>query len=342
MTKQTLQKFINWLKGKDYSIIGPVETDKQILIKQILKPQELDLSGRLPLHSFKKYFIPPLDILFQYKNKRFRPDLAAKKQVLIGMSIFDLKAILLYNHVFEKDPYYQARLRNNLIIGQTKMPPSYIRTFRLWKEEYEEDVLEHLQFDIFLGKQKKKTKKTEFRIFTGSQKGQRILNKFGYKNYEHIQFAGPIKEEGIDSQIIEVKNRMEKYANPKLWKELGEICLECGKCSIICPTCFCFNMGDRPNLENKKGARVRCWTTCFYDEFSEIAGGHKFLATTAERIYNWYWHKFVRILDEYSFPGCVGCGRCSMVCPAGIDICKVLSAIKGRKKGEPEVCDLLR
>ncbi len=341
MTKIQLQKFIKWLQKEGYSVIGPVKTSKQILIKEILKPQELDLSGRLPLYSFKKYFIPSCEILFKYKDRQFESEFALKKQALVGISIFDLKAVLLYDHVFEKDPYYQARLRNTLIIGQVKMPLLTARTFQVWQEKYEEDVLEHLQFDIFLGQQKKKTKGMEFRIFTGSQKGQRVLSEFGYKNYEHIQFAGPIKEEGIDPQVLEVKIKMSRFFKSALWKKLGKICIECGKCSIVCPTCFCFDMVDCPDLKDGQGIRTRYWASCFYDEFSEVADGHKFLSTTAERIYNWYWHKFVRIPDEYSFPGCTGCSRCSMVCPAGIDICQVLSEIKGKKKGEAEVCEQL-
>ena len=341
MTKLQLRKFINWLGKEGYSIIGPVKESKQISIKGITRPKELDLSNRLPLYSFKKYLIPPKEILFEYAGQQFKSQLVSKKQALFGMSIFDLKALLLYNHVFEKDPYYQARRQNTLIIGQVRMPPPQFPSFQIWQEKYEEDVLEHLQFDIFLGSQRKNGKGINFRIYTGTRIGQEILESFGYKNYEHIQFAGPIKEEGVEPQILEVREKMSKYFNPKIWEKLGKICIECGKCSLVCPTCFCFDMKDEPDLKKSQGVRTRRWTTCFYEDFSEIAGGHKFLATTSEKIHNWYWHKFVRIPDEYSFPGCVGCSRCSMVCPAGIDICKVLSSIRGRKKGEPEVCKIL-
>lgn len=333
MTGFQFQKFIKWLQKRGYSLIGPVKSEGQILIQEISDPKEIDLSGHLPFYSFKKYFIPPHEILFNYKNKRLFSKRTLLKQAIIGMSTFDLKALHLYNHVFEKDPYYQTRMQNTLIIGQTKMPFPSSRVFKIWQEKYEENVLEHLQFDIFLGQQRKNIQ-TKFRIYTGSEEGQSVLEKFGYKNYEHIQFAGPIKEEGIEPRFLKIQMSLrgsgslsKGVAISSFWKKLAEKCIECGKCTIVCPTCFCFDINDRPNLKKDEGNRIRCWSSCFYNEFSRVAGGHKFLGTTQERIYNWYYHKFVRVFDEYGFPGCVGCGRCAMACPAEIEITEVLKQL---------------
>lgn len=339
MTKFQLYKFIKWLQGKGYSVVGPVKEGRRILIREIDEPEELDLSGRLPEYSFKKYFLPSEEVLFEWNQQNrqqnstgsYRPAPFQKKvqgsrmtsRVVFSMSIFDLKALHLYNHVFEKNPYYQARMRNTLTIGQIRVPSPTSQAFQIWEEKYEEDVLEHLQFDIFLGQRKRGTR-TGFKIYTGSEQGQAILEKFGYKNYEYIQFAGPIKEEGIEKRFLDMKERI-KTDNSKLWQSLAKKCIECGKCSIVCPTCFCFDINDQSDLEKEN--RNRCWSSCFYNEFSKVAGDHKFLPDTQSRIYNWYYHKFVRVIDEYGFPGCVGCGRCTKACPAGIEIGKVLAVI---------------
>lgn len=130
-------------------------------------------------------------------------------------------------------------------------------------------------------------------------------------------------------KIVEkYKNKMAK-TNPadKLWQDLGRRCIECGQCTIACPTCFCFRIDDQAGPEAGSGQRKKVWDSCFYAEFSELAGGLKFLKTTAERIHFWYYHKFVRIPEEYDLPGCVGCNRCSEVCPAGIEIKKVLARL---------------
>ncbi|MCX6740971.1 MAG: 4Fe-4S dicluster domain-containing protein, partial [Candidatus Parcubacteria bacterium] len=158
--------------------------------------------------------------------------------------------------------------------------------------------------------------------------GQKLLDDFNYQDYQHIQFAGLIKEEGVDPSIREIYRKL-KAMKPtdKMWQDLGQRCIACGKCTIVCPTCFCFDMEDKI-LDDKKVIRRRCWSSCFYPEFSEIAGQKVFLPTMAEKIYFWYYHKFVRIFEEYSIPGCVGCGRCTKVCPVGIDIQEVLKDIK--------------
>lgn len=165
-------------------------------------------------------------------------------------------------------------------------------------------------------------------MYSGSEDGQKILDEFSYKDYEHIAYAGPIKEEGLDPLMVKYRDALRKNYKKEIWEDdLGARCIECGKCAMVCPTCFCFDIKDQPNLINGGGARKRAWSTCFYNDFSEIAGGHKFLKTTAERIHFWYYHKFVRIPDQFQIPGCVGCGRCAKVCSVHINIFKVLTSL---------------
>ncbi|MFH1838631.1 MAG: 4Fe-4S dicluster domain-containing protein [Candidatus Kuenenbacteria bacterium] len=349
MTQIQLQKFIAYLQKQKYSVFGPFEEDGIIKIKSISNPKKFKLLGKLSFYSFKKFFLPPKEILFNFKkNHLIKNKEIIKKQALFGLSVFDLSALMLYNNVFEKDFFYQERRKNILVIGQSIML-SDEKFFQNWEEKYEEDVLEHLRFDIFLGiinhpmslsqicqpflKQKQielKSQKIKYKVFTGSIIGQKILDEFGFKDYEHVQFAGSIKEEGINLEMIKIKEAMQKNYKAEIWKELGKKCIECGKCSLVCPTCFCFDIKDEMVLGENKGQREQCWASCFYQEFSEIANAYKFLNTTAKRIYNWYYHKFVRIPEEYSFSGCVGCGRCIKVCPAGIDIREVLKKIKSK------------
>ncbi len=130
------------------------------------------------------------------------------------------------------------------------------------------------------------------------------------------------KKPALSWRMKRIRKKMQKKFNKKIWDELGKKCIECGQCTTVCPTCFCFRFEDYSSEERKCLA-----DSCFYHDFSEISGGHQFLNNTAKRIYFWYYHKFVRIPEEYNLPGCVECGRCSKACPAGIKIEKVLKEI---------------
>ncbi len=320
MTQSQFLKFVSYLT-KYYQVYASQKVEEKILIKKVNDPKKVILDERLPFFSWKKFFIPKHEKLFDYQktNLLIPKTKSIKKQALLGINFLDLKAVLLYNHIFEKDPYYQKSRQNTLIIGHSFVPKIEDNIF---EEKYEEHILEHLQFDIFLAK----SKEIDFQVFTGSREGQRVLEKFNYKNYRHIQFSGPIKEEGPGKEMLELRNKLKNLYNSKTWKELGKTCLECGKCSIICPTCFCFRIDDQ-SLEKNKGFRQRAWDSCYFPEFSEISGGLKFLENANQRIYFWYYHKFVRIPEEYGFVGCIGCRRCNKVCPVEIDIEKTLKQI---------------
>lgn len=326
MTNSDLKGFADFLLNKKkYIIYAPVKKGGRVLIRQILDSKNFSLAKERPLYPFKEYLLPSKQAVFDFFNeeeKSFKD--TNPRQVLFGVTIFDLKAIALLAQVFEKDSYFQNIISSTILIGQSPVPDD--STFY---EKYEENVLEHIKFDIFL---ESRFDREDFRIFTGSKHGQRLLNEFGVSDFEHIEYAGAVPEEGLSDFHKVTREKIKKSYGSAIWKELGRRCLGCEKCTLVCPTCFCFKIYDEHNIQSSSNSpvrqRFRAWDSCFSSEFSEISGGAKFLKTIQDRIYNWYDHKFVRIPTEYNLPGCVGCGRCSEVCPAGINIKDVIAKIQ--------------
>jgi len=328
MNKKTLNKFVKYLQ-EVYLIYAPVKDGKELYVKTIHRFEEIDFSNQIPINTFKPVLLPKRESLFEIKKgKLVEPKIQYTPECAFLMSVMDLKAVGLFHQVFEKDPYYQKKRQTNLLIGQAFFEGTGFKGHL--RERYEEDILEHIIFDIMLIK----SGKNVWKLFTGSSRGQEVLEDFGYTKYEHIEFAGLIKEEGIDPELERHRKQIVE-ASAKAWDHWGNICTACGKCAVNCPTCFCFNIDDEPSTKEKgSGKRVRSWTTCFYNDFSEVGGGEKFLKTNAQRIQNWYAHKWVRVPREFQIMGCVNCGRCDKVCPVGIkraDVFKWLDQHKQEK-----------
>lgn len=313
MTQEEFLKFIEKL-SKDIEIIAPRDDENVIKIGKIDDIKDIDFSGQMPINTWKSYVLPHRERLFDIsKNKLNEKIDEASVIACIGINILDLKAMTLFEQVFSRDKYFQIKRNNLYLIGYSEHWPSDYKKFKVFSHNFEEDILEHISFDVFFAKRGLKMK-----IYSGSSRGQQLLKLYGVLDYEHIQFAGPVSEKGPDKRMLKIKEKIDQSFNRKMWRELGEICIACGKCSIACPTCFCFDLEDKNNPDDS--GRDRRWGNCFYNNFSKVAGGHKDLDTVKKKIYFWYTHKFLRIPHEYNMPGCVSCGRCSRVCPVGIKI----------------------
>ena len=115
-------------------------------------------------------------------------------------------------------------------------------------------------------------------------------------------------------------------------RELEELCIGCGRCNFVCPTCTCFTMQDIFYKDNPKaGERRRVWASCQVDGYSDIAGGHSFRQSQGERMRFKVLHKISDHKKRFGYHMCVGCGRCENVCPEYISYIECLQKLKEKE-----------
>ncbi len=110
------------------------------------------------------------------------------------------------------------------------------------------------------------------------------------------------------------------------WDQLALRCHGCGACTMVCPTCHCFDLVDEPEGP-EGGSRRRNWDTCQAATFTLHASGHNPRPGQGARYRQRILHKFSIYPARFHELLCTGCGRCSRVCSSGMDMLELLGEI---------------
>jgi ferredoxin len=120
------------------------------------------------------------------------------------------------------------------------------------------------------------------------------------------------------------------------WDDVAEQCLTCGNCTMACPTCFCTTVEDTTDLTGDHAERWERWDSCFDLDFSYLHGGGV-RKSAKSRYRQWLTHKLGTWHDQFGSSGCVGCGRCIVWCPAGIDLTEEVEALRAERDHQEEL-----
>ena len=119
------------------------------------------------------------------------------------------------------------------------------------------------------------------------------------------------------------------------WDDVAARCLTCGNCTMACPTCFCTSPEDTTDLTGDHAERWEHWDSCFDLDFSYLHGGGV-RKSAMSRYRQWLTHKLGTWHDQFGSSGCVGCGRCIVWCPAGIDLTEEVRALRAERDDREE------
>lgn len=174
-----------------------------------------------------------------------------------------------------------------------------------------------------------------FLVDIGSDVGLAMIEQLVWEpaSAYHLQARHKIIQEAIESiqrrisWLENVPALLLKNLEHPLWSEISERCLSCGSCTLVCPTCFCWDANDHVEITLEKTNRTRVWDSCFNPGFSAQSGGNT-RPSTKSRYRQWLTHKFGNWKNQFDTLGCVGCGRCITWCPVGIDVTEEIKAFQ--------------
>jgi len=317
--------------SKGFEVIGPVAKGERFTFERIETPDMLRLDYDTTLLPPKKLFFPPEEQMMRFRvadNEVVDDEVYAAPRVIFGLHPCDINALMLMDNVFlgeYEDPYYRARRESTMLIGVSCTP-----TDECFCNAWGTDEV-HWGFDIFLT-----DLGDRYFISVRSVKGAELLDEFVATRdadesdtvafQQHTRnFKNSFTDDLDTSQLPLLLDA--KFDDP-LWDRLGERCLSCGACSMVCPTCYCFDVTDRLEADGKTGTRVRTWDSCQFTQFAEVAHGQNFRESRASRVKYRYYHKQWGYLSKFERVLCVGCGRCARACLAGISPREVVTALE--------------
>ena len=335
LPKEAIPEWIELLV-KEYRLVGPKSLKDQYVFADMHSANELDLGYRTSILPPKKALLPQYEDLLTFDTQETaQTHQDDQPTVILGMHTCDLHAITLLDRVFTQrftDQHYMTKRENTTIVSIECLKPctehSFCKDMGTWTVPEEFDL--HLT-DIG----------EVYAVDIGSLKGEALLKGFNQMREstpEDRKLASRVLSNKwphftykLETDVTNLPNLLAANYKSPVWEEVGAKCLACGMCTLVCPTCYCFNIQDEVEFTLTSGRRFRVWDSCQLDQFATVAGGHDFRNNRASRQRHRFLRKYRYQAIEPGLVGCVGCGRCGQTCIADITPVGVLNELVQHK-----------
>ncbi len=300
------------------------------------------LRSARPLNSFKSVLLPARELVARYgegEQKDPLQEAADSTVALVGVRGCGCRALAYLDAVMLNEPpesFYRVRRENTIVISVdcAEAAPTCFCDL-LGGNAYPEEL-----FDVNLS-----PVESGYVAAAGSKKGSELLEKnqrlFSEATPAHLEQMRQMRQETAE----QLRQQNREYTFPEdfqedlpqsvegmFWRYELSGCVQCGGCTAVCPTCYCFLLYDG---ERAPGAyeRVRAWDSCQFSGYAVMAGPPGATKPDPRREHmskfqHRFAHKFWYDLVNWGVLGCVGCGRCGQTCPGAIDLRRVLSEVK--------------
>ncbi|HER42944.1 MAG TPA: hypothetical protein ENO08_00605 [Candidatus Eisenbacteria bacterium] len=280
-----------------------------------------------PLKGFAQYLRCPVASYPSADSDEMRGEDSFPTLIVVGARACDLYALELVDKVQVEgdfvDPFYKIRREKMIVIGAdcTDCGESCFCNLlgnKPWPER---------GFDLSLSKVG-----GGFLVEHGSDRGKGIMEEnadlFTETREGHVkarddarrQLLSKLEKQNDSFPAAEkMPGVIREALTDEVWDEIAARCVECGACTNICPTCYCFLLFDQ-KTDGGHYQRAMSWDSCQVTGYARMAGMLNPRPRLADRVKHRYYHKYDYLVLSHGAIFCTGCGRCIDTCSAGIDM----------------------
>jgi sulfhydrogenase subunit beta (sulfur reductase) len=328
--KNSLEKLFDILKQKSKTIFAPASRNGKVLFKEADSFSGIATGYVQTIQSPKEVAFPRTEMILDYtKNKEGMSvkgiDLNDIPEIILwGVRPCDAMGIGALSAIFNWD--YKDEIFNNRLSGVT--------VFGFSCSKADENC-----FCTSTGGNPGNTEGSDILFTQLGEEGDYLAEIITEKGLAVVslasglfEVAGSTEKEKFLADVPvmfkkeEVRENLDKFFESEQWVKQSLKCFGCGACAYVCPVCACFDIQDESH--GKSGSRVRCWDSCGFSHFTVHTSGHNPREMQSQRWRQRIMHKFSYMPERLSVFGCTGCGRCSRVCPADMNILENLILIQ--------------
>ena len=319
--------------SRDYEVLVPVKEEEYSAFKKLEEGVDPDFKFQNTRLSPKQLMQPQSEKMFAYTLEPEAEDSGIVSEIpgevperlVVGIRPCDALAVQLVKKNFEtpeyRDPFWLQRYEKTLFVGfACNDPCATCFCTSVGCGPFHEAGLDVLMVDLG----------DRFLLKSLTDKGKGLVEKAGGeaakdRDEKALNKAREEAEKKITCTVPTDKladQRLNDLFDADFWEEVAFACINCGTCTFLCPTCWCFDIQDEVSRNN--GIRLRNWDSCMFPLFTLHGSGHNPRDHKSQRVRQRFMHKLKYYIDKYGGgPACVGCGRCVQFCPVNIDIRRV-------------------
>jgi len=332
VSKERLPSVLEKLKAS-YRLYVPVDKGEFVEFKTPEGDEKPTFEFQNSRLSPKFLMEPQSERMFEYSMDASDEDAGIVKEisreyapwVIVGIRPCDAKAIQLVKKNFDnpeyRDPFWVKRFETAMLVGYACNDPC-TSCFCTSVEcgPFHEEGLDALMVDLG----------DAYLLKALTEKGESLLSGLegDSADQEQVKQVETLRETAEGK--IQSRVPTDQLANQDLmnlfdagfWNDVAFSCINCGTCTFLCPTCWCFDIQDE--VRGGRGIRLRNWDACMFPLFTLHGSGHNPRDNKTQRVRQRFMHKLKYYVDKYGCgAACVGCGRCVQHCPVNIDIRRV-------------------